>query len=143
MENEIITLKDRLDSTQRAWQSSRHEIEERETRYTTIDRELRDSSMAVRTVELQMKGFREQLASILSLEGLSPVEPHDVAIRDRVKAITMALKDKSAVSFLLYSYYCRSANFYFTFIYLFSLFCTHFKSCHLSNYFFLWGKPAQ
>ena len=95
---EISSLKERLESTQRAWQAARKDLEDKELHFSTIEREVRESSVAVRTVELQMKGFKEQLASILSVEGCKPVDPFEEAIRDRVKAIVMTLKDRNAVS---------------------------------------------
>ena len=98
LEMEIKVLRDRCDSASNAMMATRRELEEKEMRFSKYENESRSAATAVRSMELATKGFREQLASLLSIEGHMPIQPVDEAIRDRVKAVVMALRDKSTVS---------------------------------------------
>ncbi len=97
MEREISLLKERLDSTQRAWSSTKRELEERDMRFTSIDRELKEHSLNARNSEVAFRNFKETLANLLSDE-FHRLEPYEEPIRERIQAMCLAVRDKSAVS---------------------------------------------
>lgn len=105
LEREIELLKERLDSTQRAWSATKHELETRDGHYTTVDREIRESQIAVRNAEVQYKNFKESLASLLT-DSYSGCEPYEEAIRERVKNLMLNSKDRTAVSDILNIHSC-------------------------------------
>ena len=96
-EREIELLKERFESTQRAWTATKQELENRDTHYSSVDREIRESQIAVRNAELQYKSFKESLAALLS-DSYSACEPYEESIRERIKNFMLHGKDKGAVS---------------------------------------------
>lgn len=103
LEHEIELLKERLDASQRAWSATKRELDERESRFSAADREIRDRAMVVRNVETQYRSFKETIASLLS-DSFHSIEPTEEMIRDRLTNLTLAIRDKTAVSRLAYSY---------------------------------------
>lgn len=94
-EREINLLKERLDASQRSWEATRRELEQKEGRYEGIDIRLRDHELAVRNAEASFKSFKQSLSAILS-DSLTAVEPYEECIRERVTKLVGALKDQSA-----------------------------------------------
>ena len=92
-------MKERLDSNQRSWTTTRKELEEREGRVTILDREAKDSIMMARSAEQQLKSFKETLVALLS-DSKVLVEPYEEAIRDRVKLLIQSSKERFAVSYV-------------------------------------------
>jgi chromosome segregation ATPase len=87
---EVNNLKDRLDTTQRAWTAMRAELEAvKSQRCAEAERE-RLASVA----EAQMKAFKECLATMLS-DSCVTVEPFEEMIRERLQNIIVTLRDKS------------------------------------------------
>lgn len=58
---------------------------------------MRDHELAVRNAETAYKSFKQSLADMLS-DSVVQVESYEESIRDRVKWLTHAVRDKSAVS---------------------------------------------
>ncbi|XP_013406676.1 coiled-coil domain-containing protein 170 [Lingula anatina] len=95
LEQEIKLLKERLDASQRAWNATRHELDEREKRLSHLDREARESSFSVRNYQTQYNAFRETLASILS-DAFRTVPPSEDSIKDKIGQLLAANKDKES-----------------------------------------------
>ena len=94
---EIDILKERLDASQRAWNATRTELEERESRFSRHDAQVREYETSCRTMEQTSRAFKEQLAGLLS-DSFTSVEPYEEQIRERVTALVRANSDKTAVS---------------------------------------------
>jgi len=90
-------LKERLDASQRAWSATKRELDERESRFSSADRENRDRAMMVRNVESKYITFKDTLSQILS-DSFHAIEPNEEIIRDRVSNMVLQLRDKTAVS---------------------------------------------
>jgi hypothetical protein len=90
-------LKERLDASQRAWSSTKRELDERESRFSLADRENRDRSMMLRNIETTYLSFKETLSQLLS-DDYHSIEPSEELIRDRVANFALQIRDKTAVS---------------------------------------------
>ncbi len=66
-------------------------------RFTSIDRELKEHSLNARNSEVAFRNFKETLANLLSDE-FHRLEPYEEPIRERIQAMCLAVRDKSAVS---------------------------------------------
>lgn len=66
LDREVGLLKERLEANQRALDATRAELEMRENRLSTLDREMRHSSHSVHSTATAFQLFREQLANLLS-----------------------------------------------------------------------------
>ncbi|XP_074661960.1 coiled-coil domain-containing protein 170-like [Tubulanus polymorphus] len=89
---EVELLKERLESTQKAWNATRHELEDREQRLSKIDREKHETSFSVRSIEAQYNGFKESLAHLLS-DAYHSVAPNEETIKDKIKHLQVTAKD--------------------------------------------------
>ncbi len=97
LRRELELLKERLESSQRAWQSTRRELEERESRFLSIESKAKETELFVRNSELQLRSFKEQLAGLLS-DQTYVVEPYEDQIRERVRTLMTDYRDRLAVS---------------------------------------------
>ena len=97
LRREIDMLKERLESSQRAWQATRRELEEKESRYYSVESKAKETELFVRNSEMQLRSFKEQLAGLLSDPSLV-VEPYEEQIRERIRALMTDYKDRRAVS---------------------------------------------
>ena len=97
MLREIDLLKERLDASQRAWNATRTELEERAARFSRNDAQVREYETSCRTLEQTQRAFKEQLASMLT-DSYVTVEPYEEQIRERVTQLVRASSDKTAVS---------------------------------------------
>ena len=52
MEHEVSVLRERLDANQRAWDATRSELEERESRHSRMDLKIREFEMQVGGADL-------------------------------------------------------------------------------------------
>ena len=98
LETEIDSLKDRLESSQRAWTAMRRELDEHKT-HRTLEQD-RDRLSAA--VDCQAKAFKDCLARMLS-DGCVSVQPYEEHIRERVHSIIIALQEKTAVRYFNFS----------------------------------------
>ncbi|KAL3873318.1 hypothetical protein ACJMK2_036450 [Sinanodonta woodiana] len=85
-EIEVRLLKERLEATQRALEAARNEMELRDTRLSTLDREYRTTSHSIRSSQTQSSAFREDLASLLSEDDLM-IHPTEESIKRRIHQI--------------------------------------------------------
>ena len=97
LKREIDMLKERLESSHRAWQATRRELEEKESRFYSVESKVKENELFVRNSEMQLRSFREQLAGILS-DPSFVVEPYEEQIRERIRTLTTDYKDRLAVS---------------------------------------------
>ncbi|KAL4237945.1 hypothetical protein ACF0H5_002655 [Mactra antiquata] len=66
LEREISMLNERLDAAQRTIDAQRAELQQRESRFSSLELELRSNSSAVRNASSQFTVFKEQLMGLLS-----------------------------------------------------------------------------
>lgn len=66
MEREMTMMRERLDANMRALEAARAELDLKQTRLSSLDREYRVNSEDIRKVHTEAHLFREQVASILS-----------------------------------------------------------------------------
>ena len=97
LRREIDMLKERLESSQRAWQATRRELEEKESRFYSVESKAKETELFVRNSEMQLRSFKEQLAGLLS-DPSFVVEPYEEQIRERIRALMTDYKDRRAVS---------------------------------------------
>lgn len=95
LEQELEHQRERLDSIQRAWAASKRELDDRDVKFSTLDREIREHSVHARNNEVALRTFKETLAAILS-DDFHRVEPYEEQIRDRVKMLSLADRDRTA-----------------------------------------------
>ena len=116
---EIDLLKERLDASQRAWNATRTELEERAARFSRNDAQVREYETSCRTLEQTQRAFKEQLASMLT-DSYVTVEPYEEQIRERVTQLVRASSDKTAVS----AHACPdAASFNITATYCYPVYC--------------------
>lgn len=92
LEREIEVLKERLDSSQKAWTATKRELDG----LTLREHEMHGHEVTYRTAEVAFKSFKEILANLLS-DGYQNLEPYEEAIKERVKNLLLSLRDKTAV----------------------------------------------
>ena len=97
MRREIDMLKERLDSSQKAWQATRRELDERESRFLSAESKAKETELLVRNSDFQLRSFKEQLAGLLSDHSLQ-IEPFEEQIRERVRSLMTDYKDRLGVS---------------------------------------------
>ena len=97
LRREIDMLKERLESSQRAWQATRRELEEKESRFYTAESKAKETELFVRNSEMQLRSLKEQLAGLLSDPSVV-VEPYEDQIRERIRVLMTDYKDRLAVS---------------------------------------------
>ncbi|XP_067845469.1 coiled-coil domain-containing protein 170 [Heptranchias perlo] len=93
LERENRILQDRLDSTQRAWETSKLEIGNWEQRSKELDGSLLTSVCEAKAVHSQLEAFKHQLASLLGKTNMI-VEPTEEAIRERICEICNSEENK-------------------------------------------------
>ena len=90
-------MKERLDANQRALEAARAELDLKQSRLSSLDREYRVNSEDIRKVHTEAHLFREQVASILS----SVDERCDISsdfILSRIKSILQDNRELVIVS---------------------------------------------
>ena len=92
-------LKERLESSQRAWQATRRELEEKESRFYSAESKAKETELFVRNSEMQLRSFKDQLAGLLSDQSVV-IEPYEEQIRERVRALMTDYKDRLGVSIM-------------------------------------------
>ncbi|KAF6021904.1 CCDC170 [Bugula neritina] len=84
---ECEVLKERLDSSQRAWNATTRELEEKTRVYSSLDHELRDNSQRAKNAQTRLDMFIEQLACMLN------ISPSEDLIQDRIRQLQGVSKD--------------------------------------------------
>lgn len=97
LERETESLRDRLTSCQRALDAARDELAQKESRLSSLSREVRETEHSFHSNKTQYNLFKEQIASLLC-EAFHKVEPYEEAIRERILALQDGNKEKAAVS---------------------------------------------
>lgn len=92
LEREIEHLKERLQSCQKAFDSSQNELKMRDCRLSAMDREVRESGHNIKTAQTQLHLFREQLASILG-DAYHLIQANDEDIKERCKYLVTKYKE--------------------------------------------------
>jgi len=101
-------LRERLDSTQRAWSTMCRDQDERRTSFHDTNRfthsheshgrPFKDPMQTIHGTQMQDRAFKDALATMLS-DGYCTVEPFEEMIKERVHNLVIAVRDKNAVSF--------------------------------------------
>ncbi|CAG5130218.1 unnamed protein product [Candidula unifasciata] len=86
LEREVELLKERLDANQRALEATRNELELKESRFHSLDRDFRETAHNVRTTGTQFDLFREQLANLLSSVNNS-VTPSEESLKETIRRL--------------------------------------------------------
>ena len=97
LEHEITMLKERLDASQRAWSSTKRELDDKESHFVSADRGNRDQAAMLRNIETKYLSFKETLSQLLS-DDYHSIEPSEELIRDRVANMALLIRDKTGVS---------------------------------------------
>ncbi|XP_025105886.1 coiled-coil domain-containing protein 170-like [Pomacea canaliculata] len=92
VEREVELLKERLEANQRAMDATRAELELRDNRLSTLDREVRINSHNVHSAATAFSLFREQLANILS-SAYETIEPTEEAIKQTAHRIASSYRE--------------------------------------------------
>lgn len=100
MEREVELLRERLDASQRAWNATRAELEEREGRFAHSESKLREFELSHRTVDHSFRAFKEQVATVLS-DSYVTVQPYEDEIREKLSALVRSSTDRKAVSYTI------------------------------------------
>ncbi|XP_078000204.1 coiled-coil domain-containing protein 170-like isoform X3 [Glandiceps talaboti] len=95
LEREVQLLKERINANQRAWDSTRMELEQRDTRVTSMDRELKNHQYNAQVAMTTLKAFKESLATILSDSYFVCSDSED-AIKERVTQLQVKDHQKYA-----------------------------------------------
>ncbi|OWF37113.1 coiled-coil domain-containing protein 170-like [Mizuhopecten yessoensis] len=85
-EREIELLKERLEASHKSVEATRRELDLRETRISSLDREYRSHHHDVHVISTQLGTFKEKLAAILSTPDYR-LEMSEEAIIERIKII--------------------------------------------------------
>jgi DNA gyrase/topoisomerase IV subunit A len=96
LEKEIDTLKERITNIQTAWQSSKAELETKETTFATHTTTMKQLEHQALYEKNCLIAFKEQIAALLS-DGFVKVEPVEEQIRDKVKLLMTSSKDRGLV----------------------------------------------
>lgn len=97
MKHELDTVLSRLDSVQKAWQTTRGELEQRENKYTTHEqhvKQLQDDALYAKTA---FDAFKQQVGQLLS-DGYVKVEPKEDQIKEKIQLLMQSSKDRGVVS---------------------------------------------
>ncbi|KAH9514836.1 hypothetical protein Btru_023757 [Bulinus truncatus] len=92
LEREIDLLKERLEASHRALEATKNELQLKENRFSSLDRDLREKAHNVRSASTQFDLFREQLSNLLSSADLSVV-PTEENIKETVRRLVTEHKE--------------------------------------------------
>lgn len=93
---EIETLKSRLDSVQKAWQNTRGELDQRETKYSTHESHVKKAENDLLYVKTQFESFKQQVGQLLS-DGYVKVDPSENEIKDKIQLLMQSSKDRGVI----------------------------------------------
>lgn len=96
LEREVSLLKERIEANQKALEATRGELELRENRFSSLDREFRETAHSVKTAGTQFELFREQLANLLSTTNVSVI-PTEESVRETVRRLVTDKKELDLV----------------------------------------------
>lgn len=96
---EIETLKGRLDSMQKAWQTTRTQLEERDSKYTTHEAQLKKLEDDLLFANSCFLAFKQQVAQLLS-DNFVKVEPVEDEVKQKISLLMQSSKDRGIVSSL-------------------------------------------
>ncbi|CAL1527506.1 unnamed protein product [Lymnaea stagnalis] len=94
LEREIELLKERLDASHRALEATRNELQLKESRFSSLDRDLREKAHNIRSTSTQFDLFREQLANFLSTPQ-NNVNPSEDSVKEAVRRLATDRKELS------------------------------------------------
>ncbi|XP_035680444.1 coiled-coil domain-containing protein 170-like isoform X2 [Branchiostoma floridae] len=97
-ENQL--LRERIESSEKAWKSTRDELEHREGRVQTMDEQLRTSQYTAKAAQTQLDTFKQAIASLLS-DGHVIIHEREDDIKDRIRSIMGSSRDKQAEAEML------------------------------------------
>ncbi|XP_070577183.1 coiled-coil domain-containing protein 170-like isoform X4 [Ptychodera flava] len=93
LEREVQILRDRIDANQKAWNTTRQELEHRDNRASTMVHELKTHQYNAQVAETTLRAFKESLASLLS-DGGSLCDDSEEAIKERVRLLHMRTHER-------------------------------------------------
>ena len=95
---EVDTLKGRLESVQKAWQNTRIDFEQRETKYTTGETQVKQLENDLLYAKSNHDMFLSHVAQLLS-DGFVKVEPKEDEIKEKIQLLMNSSKDRGVVSY--------------------------------------------
>ena len=93
---EIETLKARLDSIQKAWQSTRGELDQRENKFSSNESHVKKLENDLLYEKTQFESFKQQVGQLLS-DGYVKVDPNENEIKDKIHLLMQSSKDRGVV----------------------------------------------
>ena len=97
LEKEIETLKERINSIQTAWVSTKTELEKRESIVNQHNADVKKLEYDALYNKNCFTAFREQVAALLS-DGFVKVEPNEDQIKEKIQLLMTSSKDRGLVS---------------------------------------------
>ncbi|XP_059161028.1 coiled-coil domain-containing protein 170-like [Physella acuta] len=92
LEREIELLKERLDASHRALDATKNELQLKESRFHSLDRNYRETAHTVKTASTQFDLFREQIANLLSTS-YNNIVPSEECIKETVRRLATERKE--------------------------------------------------
>ena len=97
MRTELEAAKARLDSIHKAWQNTRGELDQRESKYSSFENHVKQVESELLYAKSTLDAFKQQVAQLLS-DGFVKVEPKEDEIREKIQLLMQSSKDRGAVS---------------------------------------------
>ncbi|CAF1028886.1 unnamed protein product [Adineta ricciae] len=93
---ELETLKARLDSVQKAWQNTRGQLDERESKYTSHESHLKQLENDLLYAKSCFDAFKQQVGQLLS-DNYVKVEPKEDEIKEKIHLLMQSSKDRGII----------------------------------------------
>ncbi|XP_002738131.1 coiled-coil domain-containing protein 170-like isoform X2 [Saccoglossus kowalevskii] len=93
LEREVQLLKERMEANRRAWESTRMELEHRDTRVSALDHDLKTHQYNAQVAEASLRSLKESLAALL---GDSFMSYDEESIKEKVRQLHLSVREKDA-----------------------------------------------
>ena len=111
IKQELEVVKSRLDSVQKAWQNTRGELDQRETKFSTNELHLRQLENDLSYAKSCFEAFKQQVGTLLS-DGYVKVEAKEEEIKEKIQLLMQSSKDRGLVR-----HFSFSINFWICFFF--------------------------
>ncbi|XP_033632699.1 coiled-coil domain-containing protein 170-like isoform X1 [Asterias rubens] len=96
LERENSLLKERMNASRRAWDSTQHELNDHENKMTSLGKEAKELKYEADVAKSELKSFRESLALLLSRgNSLSSCDTREDSIKERIKQLQIDASENS------------------------------------------------
>lgn len=93
LEKEIETLRERITNIQNAWQSTKSELDTKESKYGGIEANLKQFEYDILFAKNCLNSFKEQVAALLS-DSFVKVNANEDEIKEKIKLLMTSSKDR-------------------------------------------------